>query len=91
MKKLLLVAAFGAAGLVSASQENIKKVDVSFSSKTEIVGGFCTITIYRNNADGSQSVVRQLTSYESSEEACQGRAASIAGQLAIGISPSNVN
>lgn len=66
MKKLLFVAALGVAGLVSASELPTTNVESytsknennqSFFSATKYLRGTCYIRIYRDNHDGTSTLV----------------------------------
>lgn len=77
MKKILVIAAFGVAGLMSASTgaETTKSAEKmgttqKFVKKTQFFLGTCVVTIYRQNADGSTTVVKTDVSLQPSEAAC---------------------
>lgn len=89
MKKLFLIAALGVAGIMSANGiENTQKINLT--SQVEMVGGYCTVNVYRLNRDGSSTLIGSWGGYADSQAACDAKGSSIVAQLSIGISPQNV-
>lgn len=87
---MLLVAALGVAGLVSAKGSLYRESGENFSVDSKMVGGYCYVSVYRTNLDGSQTYVGSWGGYATSDEDCQAKGRSIVAQLSIGIEPSNV-
>ena len=81
MIKMLVIAAIGVAGFMSAATgtENAKSsekmsTNQQFVKKTQFFLGTCVVTIYRQNADGSSTVVKTDVSLQPSQEACNSHA-----------------
>ena len=70
MKKLLLVAALGVAGLVSANSFTSKIVKTNSTTQVKFVGGWCEISIYNS----SGALVGYSYTYENSYWDCYSRA-----------------
>lgn len=84
MKKLLFVAALGVASLVSA--KNFKSE--FFISKTNMmIGGYCNVDIYEQNADGSTTYIGSWGGYADSQESCNAKGRWILAQLQMGLEP----
>ncbi len=71
MKKLLLLAAFGVAGLLSAKSDSGAGISSNkFETQVELLGGWCEIRVY----DGNGVLIKYSYTYESSESACYSKA-----------------
>ncbi|MFB9120361.1 hypothetical protein ACFFUE_04055 [Bergeyella porcorum] len=72
---MLLVAALGVAGVMSAMTGDKAQVEKqmqttqSISTEVKMIGGWCEISIYRNNV-----LVDYSFTYEASETACKAKA-----------------
>lgn len=71
MKKVLLLAAFGIAGVMGAKESNGSVSKSSSAIFQKVPPGNCRVIVYRNNGDGTSTVVYDHTSTEASAEACQ--------------------
>lgn len=93
MKKIFLVSALGVMSSLSANNLSNVKVgnNAQISFKSEITPlGYCSIDVYRVNADGSSTFIGSWGGYASSQEACNAKGNSIITQLNMGIAPENV-
>jgi hypothetical protein len=73
MKKVLLLAACGVAGVMSAKESNGSVSKINSAIFQKVPPGNCHVIVYRNNADGTSNVVYDHTSTEASAEDCQKR------------------
>lgn len=73
MKKVLLLAAFGVAGMMSAktTSQNSTSNQSLLTSTNHQVNLLCVTTIYRIYADGSQTVVKTDVSIQPDEKFCR--------------------
>lgn len=73
MKKLLFIGAIGFAGMLSANDANVQPVKINENSEvnSNYAGGSCSITITRDNHDGTDTVVFTDVIYTETAEECQ--------------------
>lgn len=62
----------------------------NFETNINMSGGYCEVTVYRRNADGSSTLVGIWGGYADSQEACDAKGRSIIFQLEIGTPVSEV-
>lgn len=86
---MLLLAAFGVAGMMSANSST-KVLQGNFESKTIMYGGYCHVDVYRQNSDGSSTYIGSWGGYTDSEQACSSKARSITFLLQMGVDAENV-
>lgn len=58
-----------------------------FTSKTNIVSGYCNVDVYRLNADGSSTYIGSWGGYADSQESCDAKGRWIIAQLNMGLEP----
>ncbi|WP_417430902.1 hypothetical protein [Halpernia sp.] len=73
MKKVLLLAAFGVAGMMSANTTSLTSTSNQNPNinTNDLVSLLCVTTIYRVNADGSQTVIKTDVSLQPDERSCR--------------------
>ncbi len=89
MKKVLLLAAFGFAGMVSANSSTTDQQG-NFESYTTAYGGYCHVDVYRQNSDGSSTYIGSWGGYTDSQQECNSKARSITFLLQMGVDAENV-
>lgn len=89
MKKLIILTALSVAGFMSANS-NVKadkETLHSFVSHSPERGGYCSITVYRVNADVTRTILGIYGGNANSQEECEAKAASITGLIRLGVDP----
>ena len=89
MKKVLFLVAFAIASLYSAKNVELEN-KCSFQTSVEMIGGYCPVSVYRVNGDGSSTYIGTWSGYADSQEDCNKEGRAITALLQMGVEPGNV-